>query len=131
MSAMRGHIDACFEQRLDDSGSAILTSPLETCLHLRLRGVRLQTAVWIEEAFYQVEPPHSGRSFQIQVGAALRQELGGLPTSIGQTANDGTALGRRHTYIDDRAMVQQDLHQRDLHTGLLWMDAGGSQPESS
>src|SRR3989454_10670924 len=81
-------IYAPLQQEIDDAISAILTGPREACLHLRFRRTRFQTAVFVEEAFDQIEPSHSGRSFAVQSCAAPGEKHGGLPPPVTQAAVD-------------------------------------------
>src|SRR5581483_7795897 len=78
----RVHLHTHLQQELDYVGAAVLASPAKAALHLAACRIRFQTAILVEEAFDQVEPPHSGRSLQVKARAAFGEMLRGLTATV-------------------------------------------------
>src|SRR3954451_19245715 len=122
----RVYVDTLLQQELDDAGPAELTGPGESIFQLLLRCCRLWAAVVIEKGLTDVEPPASGRPFQIQAAPATRQKLGCRPATVMEAAINGAASIRT---VDDGAMIDQQFHERQLHSRILGMPTRGGQSE--
>src|SRR6185369_6561172 len=101
---------------------------------LQLPASRLpfQTAISIEKFFDDIETADPGCTFEIKSRTTVSQKYSGLTTSVRQTSRHRALMisGTRHV-IDIRAMVQQYLHERILHTSSKRVNTGANQTKRS
>src|SRR5205807_353004 len=61
----RVHLHSSLQKKSDHLSSAELTGPGESVLHLVLRSRWLQAAIFAKKVLYDVQPPDSGRAFEV------------------------------------------------------------------
>src|SRR5687767_1726228 len=101
---------------------------------LQLFSTRLpfQTSVRIEESFDNIETTDAARIFKVQSCAMIGEKHGRLTASVRQSSLHGRmAITCAGNVIDLCTMVQQDLHERILHTGAKRVNTRSNQPEGS
>src|ERR1044071_8251599 len=101
---------------------------LHSSLQLLSSRLSFQAAISIEESLDDIETAHASGTLEIQSRATIGQIHSSLTTSVRQTSRHGILMiARTRLMIDIGAMVQEDLHERVLHTCPKWVNTGGDE----
>src|ERR1044072_3498700 len=123
-------IEPLLQKELHDFRSPVSARQTEGLLEIFLADVSFWFAAPAEILLEDIELTHASRGRERQLCAAIGKISCGFATTICEAAPDRTLLiAAAGPVIDFRAMVQQDLYELVLHTGVVRMHAGRSETE--